>query len=65
MQTQAPAFGTWLDEFFAAYYRHRPVNATFIGLHQYDDLLPDFSDEGAGDTSAEMERLLTELRTLP
>ncbi|MGD9048447.1 MAG: DUF885 domain-containing protein [Anaerolineae bacterium] len=65
MQTQAPAFGTWLDEFFAAYYRRRPVNATFIGLHQYDDLLPDFSDEGAGDTSAEMERLLTELRTLP
>ena len=65
MQTQAPAFSAWLDDFFAAYYRRRPVNATFIGLHQYDDQLPDFSREGAEDTSSEMEALLAQLRALP
>jgi hypothetical protein len=37
METQAPAFKAWLDDFFSAYYRHHPVNATFIGVHQYDD----------------------------
>ncbi len=36
-------FGAWLGRFFASYYRHRPVNATFIGEHDYDPLLPDFS----------------------
>ena len=64
-QTQAPGFRAWLDDFFAAYYRRRPVNATFIGLHQYDEQLPDFSDSGAGDTSADMETLLAQLRALP
>ena len=29
-------FDVWLDEFFAAYYRQQPVNATFIGVHAYD-----------------------------
>jgi uncharacterized protein (DUF885 family) len=65
MGTKAPEFTTWLDEFFAAYYRRRPVNATFIGIHQYDHLLPDFSESGAGDTLAEMEALLARLRRLP
>ena len=30
-----------LDAFFAAYYRRCPVSATFIGVHDYDDRLPD------------------------
>lgn len=30
----------WLDAFFAAYYRHRPVNATCIGAHTHDNYLP-------------------------
>ncbi len=64
METKAPEFTTWLDEFFAAYYRRRPVNATFIGVHQYDDQLPDYSEQGAGDTLAEMESLLGQLRNL-
>ncbi len=44
METKAPAFNKWLDDFFHSYYRHRPVNATFIGVHDYDDRLPDFSE---------------------
>lgn len=51
----------WLDLFFAAYYRHRPVNATFIGMHDYDDRLPDFSPAGVDATVAEMESLLQRL----
>ena len=48
----------WLDRFFEAYYRRRPVNATFIGIHDYDGALPDYSENGAGDTLAEMRALL-------
>lgn len=47
----------WLDDFFAAYYRRRPVNATFIGVHEYDHLLPDFSPAGVDETVAEMASL--------
>jgi hypothetical protein len=32
----------WLDEFFAAYYRRHPVNATFIGVHEWDGVLDPF-----------------------
>lgn len=63
--TQAPAFTTWLDHFFASYYKNRPVNATFIGRHEYDSALPDFSQQGVGDTLAEMEGMLAQLRQLP
>ena len=65
METRAPQFNAWLDEFFAAYYSRHPVNATFIGVHDYDDRLPDLSEHGAGDTLAEMETLLKRLRALP
>jgi uncharacterized protein (DUF885 family) len=63
--TAAPAFGSWLDDFFGAYYRRRPVNATFIGVHDHDAALPDLSEQGAGDTVAEMEQLLRRVRSLP
>lgn len=49
---------SWLDRFFDRYYRRRPVNATFIGIHDYDGALPDYSENGAGDTLAEMRALL-------
>src|SRR5574338_642551 len=65
MPTQAPLFSAWLDDFFTAYYRNRPVNATFIGNHTYDAYLPDFSENGAGDTLAEMKNLLARLHALP
>ena len=52
----APAFTSWLDDFFASYYRLRPVNATFIGVHDYDDRLPDISAL-AGDAEHQLQRL--------
>ena len=55
-------FSAWLDDFFAAYYRRRPVNATFIGVHDYDAVVPDFSARGVAETTAEMTALLGDLR---
>ena len=55
----------WLDDFFALYYRTRPVNATFIGVHDYDHLLPDASEEGLARTAAAEEALLARLADLP
>jgi hypothetical protein len=64
-ETIAPAFTAWLDDFFAAYYRRRPVNATFIGVHDHDDRLPDYSEAGIAEMLAEGEALLTRLKELP
>jgi hypothetical protein len=63
--TAAPAFHAWLDDFFASYYRHRPVNATFIGRHEHDHRLPDYSPRGVEDVLADMETLLARLAALP
>ena len=63
--TNAPAFTAWLDDFFASYYQHRPVNATFIGVHAHDERLPDYSEHGLGDALADAEALLSRLRDLP
>ena len=63
--TVAPAFSGWLDRFFAAYYRHRPVNATFTGVHDHDDRLPDYSVRGVDETVGTMDALQVELRGLP
>ena len=46
-----------LEAFFESYYRLRPVNATFTGMHAYDHCLPDWSAYG-------VERMVTELRAL-
>ena len=37
---------TAIDDFFTHYYARRPVNATFTGVHAYDDRLPDWSLDG-------------------
>jgi hypothetical protein len=58
-------FDAWLDDFFSAYYHRRPVNATFIGIHQYDHALPDYSPAGVDETMAEMQGLLDRLHSLP
>lgn len=52
----------WLDRFLSAYYDRRPVNATFIGRHEHDHRLPDYSEPGIAATAGEMEHLL---RTAP
>ena len=46
-----------LDEFFAHYFRRRPVTATFTGMHDYDSLLPDWSPHGLAILDAEMRQL--------
>ena len=48
----------WLDSFFDSFHRHRPVDATFFGIHENDHRLPDLSEDGAGDQLAEMRALL-------
>jgi uncharacterized protein (DUF885 family) len=63
--TNAPTFTAWLDDFFASYYQHRPVNATFIGVHAHDERLPDYSEHGLGDALADAETLLARLINLP
>jgi uncharacterized protein (DUF885 family) len=63
--TAAPVFTGWLNDFFEAYYRRRPVNATFVGVHAYDDRLPDLSEAACADSAAEAAMLLTRLGALP
>ena len=43
-----------VDEFFEHYYRRRPVNATFTGIHDFDAELPDWSPSGLATIDAEM-----------
>ncbi len=49
--------GAALDAFFAAYYRRRPVTATFTGVHEYDAVLPDWSRDGLDAAVDEMRAL--------
>ncbi len=46
-----------LDRFFESYFRLRPVNATFTGVHDYDLYMPDWSPEGLEHALAEMRAL--------
>jgi Bacterial protein of unknown function (DUF885) len=54
-----------LDRFFESYYRFRPVNATFTGVHDYDDSLPDYSPDGIGAAVDEMRTILSSLQDVP
>jgi hypothetical protein len=53
-----------LDRFFDSYYRLRPVNATFTGVHEHDDRLPDYSPEGIGTAVDEMRTILASLEAI-
>ncbi len=50
-----------LDAFFVAFYRRRPVDASFIGVHDHDARLPDLSEAGLGDALADVESGLVAL----
>jgi hypothetical protein len=52
---------TALGAFFDSYYRLRPVNATFTGVHEHDDRLPDWSPDGLAAAADEMRALRTSL----
>src|SRR5262249_55324914 len=48
---------TPLAAFFDSYYRLRPVNATFTGIHDHDHRLPDWSPDGLASALDEMQAL--------
>jgi hypothetical protein len=50
-----------LDAFFDSYYRLRPVNATFTGVHEHDHRLPDWSPDGLASAADEMRALRSAL----
>jgi uncharacterized protein DUF885 len=52
---------TALDAFFESYYRLRPVNATFTGVHDHDQRLPDWSPDGLAAAVDEMRALRASL----
>ena len=56
---------TALDPFFESYYRLRPVNATFTGIHEHDDRLPDWSPDGLAAAAGEMRSLRASLGAAP
>src|SRR5689334_11484050 len=65
-----PLAGAWrlagwvmdpVDEFFGHYYRRRPVNATFTGVHDYDGELPDWSASGLATIDAELRDISARL----
>jgi hypothetical protein len=63
--TETPALAAALEAFFVWLYRTFPVSATFIGVHEHDHRLPDFSDHGLGDTLAALTGLQGVFRRLP
>src|SRR5215510_5387349 len=52
---------TSLGTFFDSYYRLRPVNATFTGIHEHDHRLPDWSPDGLAAAADEMRALRASL----
>ena len=50
-----------LEAFLDHYYRRRPVNATFTGIHTFDGELPDWSPEGLEACAGEMQALRRQL----
>lgn len=54
-----------LDAFFESYYRLRPVNATFTGIHDHDHRLPDWSPEGLDAAASEMKSMRASLGQVP
>ena len=45
-QTPNAQFAQLVDQYFAAYYQHRPSEGTTAGFHQYDAKLEDYSRQG-------------------
>ncbi len=55
--TQQGSVGDWCAAVLAALFARRPVDATFVGVHDHDARLPDLSPAGAAAESAELARL--------
>lgn len=63
--TLAHPFTPWLDAFLATFFRQNPVDATFIGMHDHDHVLPDCSPDGLAAAVADLSRLRERLGTIP
>lgn len=48
----------WFPRFWTSFFFRRPVDATFIGHHEHDHALPDWSPEGVAAACSEMQDLL-------
>ena len=59
------AFDAWFDAFLDDYLKRRPVSATFMGAHQYDHALPDFSRDADADLAASARELISRLDAIP
>ncbi len=64
-ETRLRVLNETLDRFFETFFRLNPVTATFAGVHQYDDRLPDWSPGGLEAAVAEMRRLRIDLLAVP
>jgi hypothetical protein len=53
-------FDRFYQRFFYTYLERRPVNASFLGRHEFDDKLPDYSKEAVEKTVAEIDSQLAE-----
>ena len=60
-----PAFDQWFAGFLDDYLMRRPVSATFLGAHEYDHALPDFSKEADADLLASTRDQIVQLDTIP
>ena len=61
MDSAAARVMATLERFFDSYYHLRPVNATFTGVHDHDDRLPDWSPDGVAASVDEMRSIRTSL----
>ena len=62
MTKQQLAFERFYQRFFYTFLMRRPVNASFLGRHEFDDMLPDYSPKACADTVMEMQAQLQESR---
>lgn len=59
------AFDRWFEAFLDDYLQRRPVSATFLGAHQYDHELPDYSREADADLIDRSRVLIGQLDAIP
>lgn len=58
-------FDRWLDRFFDDELKRRPIDATFLGVHDYDHALPDYSLEADTDLLTASRDLIDQLDAIP
>jgi len=58
-------FDRWFDRFFDDELKRRPVDATFLGVHDHDHALPDYSLDADTDLLATSRELIAPLDAIP